>query len=271
MSKNFVFDDALNELAGIAKASDENLMDEIGAVRTEFANADDAVRVEFAAADDLVREEFATADNTVRSEFAAEDEAIRGELGTAQSTLQSAIDGKLDKAGGDVSGDVSFANNKGVYGVTTFGTSRNAIRITNGDNCHISNNYMPTRLYVGNTNADGSQGENGYYGFTSSSLIASGTDMGTGKVDLGTTSRRWKSVNAVDGNFSGTVYATNGLNGTAYGDNAGRLTIIDAKSASTSIAGGYGQTSSTTTVSASVGVHILCEKDLFPFHTMIEE
>lgn len=137
MSKNFVFDDALNELAGIAKASDENLMDEIGAVRTEFANADDAVRVEFAAADDLVREEFATADNTVRSEFAAEDEtirsefaaadtAIRGELATAQATLQSAIDGKLDKTGGTVTGNIIVDDHYSVYGSLRGSASGNA-------------------------------------------------------------------------------------------------------------------------------------------------
>ncbi len=79
--------------------------DEDAAIRSEFADADDAVRGEFAAADadlqDAIDNEAsarADEDTAIRSEFADADDAVRSEFAAADADLRDAIDNEVARA-----------------------------------------------------------------------------------------------------------------------------------------------------------------------------
>lgn len=123
--------------------------------------------------------------------------------------IKSLFANYLPLSGGEVSGIVTFSNNVGIQGYDTNGNARTLARINANNQAYYGTGYNLTRFYCGSTNADGTQGENGYYVLSRNNFRTGGADMGNGQVDIGSTSVRFKTVYAINGNFSGDVTAAN--------------------------------------------------------------
>jgi len=118
--------------------------------------------------------------------------------------IKSLFANYLPLSGGNITGDVTIANNKTIYGKTTEDAERRIATLSESNQVWIGSLGSVLRLYGGQTDDEGNA--NGRYLLMLTDRFYPSENNA---ISNGLSNRRWATVYAIDGNFSGDVTAAN--------------------------------------------------------------